>query len=89
MSQSRHVLIFGTTVATLCIGGAVALAYAPGEHEQSVNILLGTALPSGIAAAAGAFQGTQQNQQADTIVTGELRYGSSTAGVGSDAPELP
>ena len=80
MSQSRHVLIFGTAVTTLCISGAVALAYAPGEHEQSVNILLGTALPAGIAAAAGAFQGTQQNQQADTIVTG---------GVGSDAPELP
>lgn len=78
MSQSKHVLLFGIGVATLCIGGAVALAYAPGEHEQSVNILLGTALPAGIAAAAGAFQGTQQNQRANTIVTG---------GMGTDAPE--
>ncbi len=64
-----------------CVVGALALAYAPGgKNEQAINTLLGTALPAAIAATAGAFQGMQQNQRADTIVTG---------GVGSDAPELP
>lgn len=80
MSQSKHVLLFGTSTATLCIAGAVALAFAPGEHEQSINTLLGTALPASIAATAGAFQGMQQNQSAQTIVTG---------GVGTDAPDVP
>ncbi len=84
MNQSKHVLLFGISTVVSCIIGAVALAFIPGDKGdrfiQPINTLLGTALPAAIAATAGAFQGMQQNQRADTIVTG---------GVGSDAPDLP
>jgi hypothetical protein len=84
MNQSKHVLLFGVSTVISCVVGAVVLAFAPGDKSdrfvQPINTLLGTALPAAIAATAGAFQGMQQNQRADTIVTG---------GVGSDAPELP
>lgn len=81
MNQSKHVLLFGVSTVFSCVVGAVVLAFAPGQsRDQSINTLLGTALPAAIAATAGAFQGMQQNQRADTIVTG---------GVGSDAPDLP
>jgi hypothetical protein len=84
MNQSKHVLLFGVSTVISCVVGAVVLAFAPGDKSdrfvQPINTLLGTALPAAIAATAGAFQGMQQNQQADTIVTG---------GVGSDTPELP
>jgi hypothetical protein len=84
MNQSKHVLLFGVSTVISCVVGAVVLAFAPGDKSdrfvQPINTLLGTALPAAIAATAGAFQGMQQNQRADTIVTG---------GVGSDTPELP
>lgn|GEM_PF-6519513 len=84
MNQSQHVLLFGVSTVFSCVLGAVVLAFVPGDRSdrfvQPINTLLGTALPAAIAATAGAFQGMQQNQRADTIVTG---------GMNSEAPELP
>lgn len=65
MSSPNQVLVFGVTSTAMCVLGAVAFAYAPGDNKQAINALLGTALPSAIAATAGAFQmlNKQENSQ--------------------------
>jgi hypothetical protein len=69
-SIAKYVLMFGGGVTTLCILGAIALSFAPGDNKEAIDTLLATALPAGISAAAGAFQsgGSQREDNSTTVV---------------------
>lgn len=68
MDNSKGLLIYGGAISVVCVLGAIALSFAPGNNQQAIQTLLGTALPSGISGVAGAFQGMTGKKNSDNNI---------------------